>query len=124
MSNLTETLFGVTIPAQSNHTPGPWRIEPHNKERGKSWDYLVWKEGHLPNIGIVFYQGSTLTPEGEAETFHNARLIAAAPALLESLRAILPVFDNDGAAQYRKVYSREIAAAESAIAKAEGRDAP
>jgi hypothetical protein len=115
MSNLTETLFGVTIPAQSNHTPGPWRIEPHNKERGKSWDYLVWKEGHLPNIGIVFYQGSTLTPEGEAETFHNAHLIAAAPDLLAACKLALAQDANDDT-----IFN----ALAIAVAKAEGRNNP
>jgi len=26
MSNSTETLFGVTVPTQPKHTPGPWTM--------------------------------------------------------------------------------------------------
>mgnify|MGYP006278330327 CR=1 FL=1 len=63
----------------NKHTPGPWKIAP-------SWDDCT-VEG--PNgEEIIFQDGPYQTPTIKIE---NARLIAAAPELLEALRVILNI---------------------------------
>ena len=68
----------------SEHTPGPWQVIP-------SWgDWTI--EG--PNKEeIIFQDGPYQTPTIKLE---NARLIAAAPDLLEALQAYLEAFENHG----------------------------
>lgn len=90
------------------HTPGPWIA----RQRGADW-VVEPKDGRLFNVGDALYH-----PENEA----NARLIAAAPEMLEMLRDallyieaceerdIVPSSRGDG---YRQ--------ARAAIAKAEGK---
>ena len=64
------------------HTPGPWKVVD-------SWDdYTI--EG--PNSEeIIFQDGPYGTPTIKEA---NARLIAAAPALLEALRDIVEYWDS------------------------------
>ena len=92
-----------------SYTSGPWKVSSDG-----TW--VVGDEtgntGFLQEVATVFNHHE----RGEA----NARLIAAAPDLLAALVAILPVFDNDGASVYAKVYADVISAAELAIAKAKG----
>lgn len=59
--------------SESKHTPGPWRVE------GPS------PEGRNPNAGLWDVEG--VTNVANACTLHDARLIAAAPELLEALKA-------------------------------------
>ncbi len=87
----------------TTHTPGPWKVadvNPHGKAPNRRW--LV-----TPDVAV-------------AKTAANARLIAAAPDLLEACRAALPAMaaheetgcdcpDSEAARQLR-----------AAIAKAEG----
>lgn len=72
------------------HTPGPWRAERiamswrSEKERGMALR-ITAPEANGPkrwDISAVYYK-----PDVE-ETEANARLIAAAPALLEALQAV------------------------------------
>ena len=66
----------------NKHTPGPWHIEP---QVGAG---PIIKAGYW-NIAEVFrYVGSL--EEDQDDTDANARLIAAAPALLEAALAALP----------------------------------
>lgn len=97
----------------SKHTPGPW----------------IAKDATLPNRAVTRWvilepeNGFTLADTGNADTDKkqdaaNARLIAAAPDLLEALRSLTyqclnPNFDNE------EVWRKKIRAAEKAIAKAE-----
>lgn len=57
----------------SGHTPGPWHVGPHYKSDVES------QHGRICDCGI------TRGPNGEA----NARLIAAAPDLLEALKEMV-----------------------------------
>ena len=63
----------------SNHTPGPWVYDPNN----------LGSYG-VPHVGLVCEDGSSLPimleegPDMEA----NARLIAAAPDMLEALKLV------------------------------------
>jgi hypothetical protein len=92
-----------------SHTPGPWTaigafIE--NRHSGIAVCKTMCRlndEGHFP-------------VESEADA--NARLIAAAPDLLESLKAML----DDFCGYDMDKFDKELAAkAEAAIAKAEGK---
>lgn len=71
-----------------NSTPGPWKAE----------GFAVYHTGDLPlaQVATDYLYDVSSDPEwnersaiGHAEATANARLIAAAPALLEALRAIL-----------------------------------
>ena len=70
-----------------SHTPGPWIVEDSRKLRKKklrsSLLMVVAAKGGMP--GLIVNQGS-VTPTDEA----NARLIAAAPDLLEALERAVP----------------------------------
>ena len=77
------------------HTPGPW-VEKNRK--------LIAKDGK--SVGAAIY-GTRPYPECNA----NSRLIAAAPDLLEALKAVLAVADRK---------TDEFDAARAAIKKAEG----
>jgi hypothetical protein len=68
----------------SKHTPGPWNLgNTHDRE------YMILSYQGPATIQIAQIAGrnfkGTLTPEGEA----NARLIAAAPQLLEALQRLM-----------------------------------
>jgi hypothetical protein len=68
-----------------SHTPGPWVVEDSRKLKKKKLRQnllmVVAEHGGMP--GLIVNQGA-ITPTDE----HNARLIAAAPELLELLEAI------------------------------------
>jgi hypothetical protein len=83
------------------HTPGPWKVE-NNRQH-------VYSVLGYDNFPIVWEMGGL-------NTLENARLIAAAPDLLEALKELLPLADEmSGNA------SKIIARADAAIKKAEGK---
>ena len=94
----------------NKHTPGPWRVVD-------SWnDYMVESQN---GEEIIWQDGPHNTPTiNEA----NARLIAAAPDLLEALEHMLhrahPAYVDDDFMQEKLITAIEIARA--AIAKAKG----
>ena len=97
----------------SKHTPGPWETKPEECDR----PYIRVRGTRL---GCRFKVANVLTPVYEnvhkreaEETRANARLIAAAPELLEALRAMLD--EDDGGMTASK--------ARAAIAKATGEPA-
>ena len=109
----------------SKHTPGPWTIGKvsHKKQRvdidSLHADQTV---GHQTWRGLARAYGCEDMPaEGTAAMLANARLIAAAPELLEALRGMLALdeehhqrghCDDDVCAEVRKALA--------AIAKATG----
>lgn len=112
------------------HTPGPWVVHPYwpgvvvpasdaSKGRGGAVDPDVEAGEYAKEIhneaGSQFseYHRSRVMPH---EAKANARLIAAAPDLLEALRALLDDPDPRGAPA--QVWEQ----ARAAIAKAEGRE--
>jgi hypothetical protein len=89
----------------SKHTPGPWH-------------YFETEDGRCRvkplNGKYIVAECSAMEPQCE-EQGSNARLIAAAPDLLEALRRLLDSGDVRDAAE-----KGALAAARAAIAKAEG----
>lgn len=63
------------------HTPGPWEISDDN-----SWEcaVLTSKETH-----IIEVKNNDMSETGFDEMYANAKLIAAAPELLEALQILL-----------------------------------
>lgn len=95
----------------SSHTPGPWIVDSQPEGTHK-----------IRHNGPYGHSVVALVPPAEGWSLlhqdHNARLIAAAPELLEAVKALLA--DNE------RAYPADLgnvaaAAARAAIAKAEGR---
>lgn len=84
----------------SKHTPGPWEFVPAGVEP------VVQKAGEFPH-GFICNVGSQ-------NFVADARLIAAAPDLLEALKMVLQHGRIDNSEERMNVVS-------AAIAKAEGR---
>jgi hypothetical protein len=96
---------------EAKHTPGPWHFETALMEKA---DHLnVWE---VNGIGHVAAVSKGLTPDPSAEA--NARLIAAAPELLESL------IDALGWLESAIDCEADLSGIEAAIAKATGRATP
>jgi 16S rRNA C1402 N4-methylase RsmH len=99
----------------SKHTPGPWVIE-----RDLGHTFIIAEAGGMcADLGVS-------SPSQD----DNARLIAAAPELLEALKTLLAYHGETGHGTFRStegnlVKEREClqcTAARAAIAKAEGRE--
>lgn len=100
-----------------SHTPGTWSINP---------------KGGTPMVGIDLQDGGELLPIVEvvygynnAEAKANARLIAAAPELLDALRNLINAcYKADLYEELSEIIDGGLLdAAESAIAKAGGPEA-
>ena len=117
--------------ADVKHTPGPWTSYPCNLER---YSRVITANGAMVQIaytGLNHHDQVAMTKEvygdrrtygpGE-ETTANARLIAAAPDLLESLRAFVSPWDGDSVEEIESqsglATSVRIEQARAAIAKA------
>jgi hypothetical protein len=104
------TEFGSEAkPAVSAHTPGPWSVV-----------FVI--DGAFQIARDVEGDEIVIASRNEIPRLHdefaaNARLIAAAPDLLAALRDVLDGLDTYWAANNHET----VAAAEAAIAKAEGR---
>ena len=91
----------------TKHTPGPWTVSPSSKASTLTRVFSV-DEGRL----VASANGPGLSESGEAEA--NARLIAAAPELLEALELFLSCkVTNDQQNEAARI-------ARAAIAKATG----
>lgn len=111
----------------SNHTPRPWIFD---NEIGRIYtDTIPYEEWAVANVNIV-----------RAEAKANARLIAAAPDLLEALKLVVTIaseahdhWDNDNNVKVGKIlialsghlprYDKRIDEMHAAIAKATGEQA-
>ncbi len=106
----------MTTETKSTHTPGPWVIHDEKMLDGR---LVVSTEAVNDIITII---GDIYNPDAEA----NARLIAAAPELLEAVRIILesPELKNCPDGRWSTADSENYwrrAKLEAAIAKAEGK---
>ena len=105
---------------QQKHTPGPWKAEWHRKY--KQWN--VFPESGKAVVSVTDLCGEYSKEETEA----NARLIAAAPDLLEALmteqKALELAHTNygevGGAKTHWGIFEAADTQARAAIAKATG----
>lgn len=96
----------------AGHTPGPWIVDPIDKE------YVV-PAADPGGTGICVLSPMDNTDElwkFGAETQANARLIAAAPDLLDALQALTELYNTDEGCRALPEYK----GARAAIAKATG----
>lgn len=100
----------------AEHTPGPWEVFKPNEEHG-------WRVGTTKvlakDVSVSWFIASTPSDRAGTEEA-NARLIAAAPELLQACMTLLAVVDRlpDGHSAERITSA---IAARQAIAKAKGR---
>lgn len=95
------------------HTPGPWRIRYGKRFE---YDYLLKAGKDTP---IAYWSNFKIRTKKESKA--NARLIAAAPELLEALQSLVNQFLQRGVFTAPEHPDRiALALAESAIAKATG----
>lgn len=112
------------------HTRGPWCVEAAMSDRA----YDIALDYEIPEAGSPILIASTYSDEGEierpgyispAEAEANARLMAAAPELLDALRLILPLakgYAPAGQSDSARRHCNELCdIAETVRAKAEGR---
>jgi hypothetical protein len=120
---------------QATHTKGPWRHCPaRHRERGGLADFLRvggaehanWKVGARTRGSCLRIIETRGWDEGEDAA--NARLIAAAPDLLEALRGLIDQLEAAGihipgedSGQWHGAEGISFSRAIEAIAKAEGR---
>ena len=94
----------------SKYTPGPWKAIPGcDNEHGVTDHIAIFGDGwHIARVW-----GDAANPDADA------RLIAAAPEMRETLNRIMSAAGNPDAAEGCRII---IAIAQAAIAKAEGRE--
>ncbi|TWI04845.1 hypothetical protein IP90_00985 [Luteimonas cucumeris] len=103
----------------SGHTPGPWTLDTVRTTSGLCHKVgpFPWKDGKT-NHACVYddYRGCG---DGTPELVANARLIAAAPDLFDSLSLLIEVEEGDlTGADFRREINSAKKAAKAAIAKA------
>lgn len=104
----------------TDRVPGPWRIIPEKLLHGQH------VAGRAPEIrggkgeGVLIAKLNRFSAKPQcARAEANARLIAAAPEMLDALRSALEAL-TDGETSEPHAYVPAILAARAAIAKAEG----
>ncbi len=100
---------------QLKHTPGPWVVE-------KSATVFEIFSGDATTL-VATSRRSLLSSKMDESAEANARLIAAAPELLEALKAcadVLSVFVQDGTSAQDSVVDKILKQSIEAIAKATG----
>ena len=101
---------------KAQHTPGPWRYDTDSN----GWEFRISQEDgapYTPGYSDVAHFNSV---QGEARDIQeaNARLIAAAPELLEALEDMVRIFDRSLPSEC--IGRRTCDNAINAIAKAKG----
>ena len=95
-----------------NHTPGPWAAMP---SRVSTLEWVICADPGSPILRVrSLCAAGKVVPHGESEG--NARLVAAAPDLLQALRDLLQVIEHDQLIPESVSYMR---LARAAMAKAE-----
>lgn len=105
---------------KTKHTPGPWSIHPMTQEKVKAYDnndgthfcartfYIGQGEKIIGQVDYFSESHGYPRVTSEFEAAANARLISAAPELLEALKGVVRVADRA---------TDEFDAARAAIAK-------
>lgn len=105
--------------SHTQHTPGPWFYDWSSKIN----DHIIgWHVGRqvapMDEMGCIEHMITVPNDHDGAEA--NARLIAAAPELLEALKDILAEIKNEHGDPSQDVLDRIEGISNRAIAKAEG----
>jgi hypothetical protein len=111
---------------ETKHTPGPWTAEPY----GDNGRWEVNSDGKLPWKAIADircdHMGADAVNEAEAEA--NAKLIAAAPELLEACQAAFDLVYRIALKHRESMSQQEYTSTQeallAAIAKATGQSVP
>lgn len=121
----------------SAHTPGPWTWMRDNYDNNDEFileplnvDVFV-PDGYINNPRLIGDDGDVVVSAGDGEytPYHgktrdvqvaNARLIAAAPELLQALAGLVAAKDSVTMGQERELYAEWLPKARAAIAKATG----
>jgi len=102
----------------SKHTPGPWEIKAHSDPCYRN----ISGPEHLALAQVVWrVEEEDRSPKCEA----NARLIAAAPDLLEALEKMVGLFEPGRVYDFKEVSAltyEALSIALSALAKARGKE--
>jgi len=88
----------------SSPTPGPWIMETVATQIGichKIGPFPGKRPVDKPRHACLYADYPSASAPGDAELLANARLVAAAPDLLEAARAALDDLISDGHAHYR-----------------------
>ena len=88
---------------ETRHTPGPWTItlDPIYSSDGTDCEWTGWdingrfRSGEIDNICMVTASGEQSGWSMTVEDKANARLIAASPALLSALTALVESVEDD-----------------------------
>jgi len=99
---------------RNKHTPGPWIVSDETREN------FVWILDENSDTGVCMVHTDT---DSKDESDANARLIAAAPELLEALESMLDYLKRQAKENSRREWALHNAHAEfmrNAIAKATG----
>lgn len=112
----------------SKHTPGPWLYTPSDEWRTNGGEFAQWGEfkisaGSGDVMAPNYYRvGSVSNVNNSDENEANARLIAAAPELLQALQKMVREFGYDVVHPNGLVHDEHdaIQSAMLAIAKAGG----
>jgi len=106
----------------ASHTPGPWSVFDGREVDGIS-PWVVTGSGDPSDSDGLYVAGLAVI---DAETLANARLIAAAPDLLEALKTVRDYVSDiveghiEGSAKLQFVAREDIVTIDAAIAKALG----
>ena len=105
---------------KSEHTPGPWTANLHHTQDygGRAHAFIHAAKPLVPLAAVVLAAERCDQAEGRA----NARLIAAAPDLLETLSVTLAMAEDylNDTSQDRDHFLTALDGARAAIAKATG----
>lgn len=108
--------------SEARHTPGPWRLETESRDAQRGSDLLVTDaEGgySIADCDTAFPGSGGMHPDEYARAQANARLIAAAPDLLEALRSLVTHIDRMNAKGIATATGdAQLAECRAAIAKA------
>ena len=101
---------------ETKHTKGKWHYKPNSLTGVDEGYYILSSETWLSGSWVSTVNSASLINGSESEVLANAKLIAAAPELLETMQHIVEYWNrdrNDGA-MYDALYNI-IDAAENAI---------
>jgi len=124
-SNRLNSIKGERKMEKTKHTPGPWGIMSHHRDAHGKFDYIRIGHDSRGQYGPDFIQVDALhwTAEGQEQANANARLIAAAPDLLEALKGLLNAIAGGISTEALNMSKKgNMGRAYDAIAKAEGRE--